>query len=89
MTETFNGKVDDAEGLRVKVGQLEQALSSRIVIEQAKGVLSERFQLTVDDAFHVLRRSARNARMNIHALAAQVVNEQSTPREITATLEAR
>jgi AmiR/NasT family two-component response regulator len=53
--------------------QLQHALHSRIVIEQAKGILSERLDLSVDDAFELLRGSARANRMRVHELAAAVV----------------
>ena len=65
-----------------KNAQLELALSSRVVIEQAKGMLAERFQISVDRAFELLRRSARSNRMRIHALAHRVVDERETPVEI-------
>ena len=54
--------------------QLEQALTSRIVIEQAKGVLAERHRLAVNEAFELLRHEARSARRKIHDVAAEVVN---------------
>ena len=63
--------------------QLRTALESRIVIEQAKGVLAERFGLGVEEAFELLRRAARNHRMSIHALAGRVVAARETPHEIT------
>jgi AmiR/NasT family two-component response regulator len=62
--------------------QLQRALDSRIVIEQAKGVLAERYELGIDDAFDLLRRSARNHRLRLHALAAAVVASRETPDEI-------
>ena len=77
----------DLKELRIKVAQLETALSSRIVIEQAKGVLAERLATTVDEAFLLLRRSARSARINLHDLAGRVVNESQTPGEIADTVE--
>jgi AmiR/NasT family two-component response regulator len=65
---------------------LKRALDSRIVIEQAKGVLAERLRLTVDEAFALLRRAARSSRRRIHELAADVVAQPHTPAEIVAAL---
>jgi AmiR/NasT family two-component response regulator len=62
--------------------QLEHALRTRIVIEQAKGVLAERFALDIEEAFELLRRAARSHRMKIHMLASQVVQSRETPPEI-------
>jgi len=62
--------------------QLRRALDSRIVIEQAKGVLAERYGIDVQKAFEVLRASARNNRMSIHALAESVVASPQTPPQI-------
>jgi GAF domain-containing protein len=53
--------------------QLQHALDSRIVIEQAKGVLSERRGVTVSEAFEVMRRHARNNHLKLHAVAEQVI----------------
>ena len=54
--------------------QLQNALNSRIAIEQAKGVLSERNQVTVDEAFVMLRRHARENNLRISDLARDVAN---------------
>jgi AmiR/NasT family two-component response regulator len=62
--------------------QLQRALESRIVIEQAKGVLAERYRMSIDEAFELLRRSARSHRLRLHALAAAVVASHETPTEI-------
>lgn len=45
---------------RLITEQLQYALNSRIVIEQAKGVLSARADLDMDEAFTSMRRYARN-----------------------------
>ena len=71
-----------ANSLLVQNQQLQQALASRIVIEQAKGVLAERYGIGVDEAFALLRRSARNHRVRLHGLAADVVGSRDTPHEI-------
>jgi AmiR/NasT family two-component response regulator len=67
-----------------RTAQLERALTSRIVIEQAKGVLSERLHLGPDDAFEVLRRAARTSQRKLHDLAREVVASRETPAAILA-----
>lgn len=62
--------------------QLRVALVSRVVIEQAKGVLAERLWLSIEEAFALLRRAARSNRRRIHTLAAEVVSSRETPAEI-------
>ena len=64
---------------------LQRALDTRVVIEQAKGVLAERFGVDVHEAFQVLRASARSNRIRLHDLAARVVESRQTPREIDET----
>jgi GAF domain-containing protein len=57
--------------------QLQHALDSRIVIEQAKGALAQRMDISVDAAFAVLRQQARSTGQRIHDVAAQVVQPRS------------
>lgn len=54
--------------------QLRAALDSRIVIEQAKGILAAERQITVDAAFEVLRRHARRHSATLRSVAEAVVN---------------
>jgi predicted metal-dependent hydrolase len=74
------------EAAQVQIEQLETALRSRIAIEQAKGVLRERFGWTVEEAFEVLRYGARSSRSSIRALAEQVVESSDTPLAITVAI---
>ena len=56
------------------VNQLRQhALNSRIVIEQAKGMVAEREGLDMDQAFTALRNHARNHNLRLVALAEAVI----------------
>jgi AmiR/NasT family two-component response regulator len=77
------------EGLRRKNAQLELALSSRVLIEQAKGILAERYRLDMDAAFGLLRRAARSNRLRIHVLAEAVINSPRTPTAIELELVQR
>ena len=54
--------------------QLQGALNSRIVIEQAKGVMARADGVTVDEAFTALRAHARNHHLRLVDLAHDVVN---------------
>jgi AmiR/NasT family two-component response regulator len=67
-----------------RVSQLQTALDSRVVIEQAVGMLAERFELSVSDAFELLRRAARNSRGELRALATETIQNRSTPPAIAA-----
>ena len=58
--------------------QLQHALDSRIIIEQAKGKLSERLGVTVSEAFELLRRHARNNGIKLHEVAAATVRGDLT-----------
>ena len=53
--------------------QLQQALDSRSLIEQAKGVLMERRGLDEQAAFEVLRTQARSTRRRLHDVARETV----------------
>ena len=53
--------------------QLQAALNSRVVIEQAKGILAERHGVTPDQAFITLRRYARTHNRPLTVLACEVV----------------
>lgn len=54
--------------------QLQQALTSRIIIEQAKGVVAERWDLDVDEAFDVLRQLARTRGLRLVDVATEVIH---------------
>ena len=78
--------VQEVQRLRVQNLQLAHALESRVVIEQAKGILRERYGLTLEASFELLRHAARSNRMNIHELARKVVSASETPPEFGRVL---
>ena len=58
--------------------QLQQAMTSRAIIEQAKGVLAERWTVTADEAFALLRNHARNYNLRLSDLARDVTDRSGT-----------
>jgi GAF domain-containing protein len=63
-----------AEEARLLAEQLQYALNSRVTIEQAKGVLSERSDIDAEAAFAALRRYARNHNQRLVDVARGVVD---------------
>jgi GAF domain-containing protein len=59
--------------------QLQQALDSRIIIEQAKGMLAERRGITTDAAFGRLRARTRNHNTPLRTVAHAVVHDGLDP----------
>jgi hypothetical protein len=60
-----------------RVAQLQHALTSRIVVEQAKGMLAERYSLTPEEAYELIRLAARSHGMKVHALSNSVLASPS------------
>ena len=54
--------------------QLQRALRSLVLIEQAKGVLAQRHSLSIDAAFTLLRTHVRNNHQHLHDIADKIVN---------------
>lgn len=75
-----------ADAQERKVSQLQIALDARVVIEQAIGILAERFVLPFADAFEVLRAAARNSRREVRAVAEELRASRDTPLSITDVL---
>jgi GAF domain-containing protein len=65
--------------LRTRVGQLQQALVSRVAIEQAKGIIAATSEIPVDEAFDRLRRYARRHNRAIRDVAEAVVRRGLRP----------
>jgi hypothetical protein len=70
---------EEAHRLRTTVGQLEHALTARIRIEQAIGVLAERHRIRPRQAFEQLRSAARNRGRRVIDIASDVVASATNP----------
>ncbi|MFD4835514.1 ANTAR domain-containing protein, partial [Streptomyces uncialis] len=57
---------------QVERAQLQYALTSRIVLEQAKGILAERWQVSPDDAFTAFRDYSRAHNLRLAQLARDI-----------------
>lgn len=86
MTAELDKLARYADEQEKKATQLQLALDSRIVIEQAVGMLAERFTLTVEEAFELLRRAARDSRRDLRGVAAELTGSRLTPDAVTAAL---
>ena len=62
--------------------QLQSALNSRVLIEQAKGVLAGRTGMEVSEAFRLMRSYARNNGIGLSAVASGVISGSSDVQEI-------
>ena len=63
----------ELERLQHENVSLQAALTSRIIIEQAKGIIAERNNIDPDAAFLLLRQYARSRNLRLHAVCAAAV----------------
>ena len=65
------------DGARRLSEQLQEAINSRAVIEQAKGILMHEHRFNADAAFQVLRKRSTDTNVKLRVLAQQLVDEVS------------
>lgn len=70
------------EQSQVESSQLENALTSRVLVEQAKGVLAERWNTSVDDAFAAFRSYARARHLRLSDLATRIISGEFDTADI-------
>ncbi|GAA0706816.1 GAF and ANTAR domain-containing protein [Dactylosporangium roseum] len=63
--------------------QLQGALNSRIVIEQAKGAIAQAYHISVDAAFELIRAYARRTNRRLSDVARLVVTDLSSLPDLT------
>ena len=83
LTEYADAQERKVQELQATVAQLQFALEARVTIERAIGILAERFNLPVYDAFEVIRSAARTSRREVRSLAEELLEDRAkTPPEI-------
>ena len=65
---------EELQESRDVVAQLRGALESRVVIEQAKGIVAARRDISPQEAFEILRERSRSSNTRLHDLSQQVVD---------------
>lgn len=63
--------------------QLQAALNSRVIIEQAKGMIAEYLTMSVDDAFLLLRKYTRGHNRKLTEVATDIINRKITSQALT------
>ena len=68
----------------IVIEQLQTALNSRVIVEQAKGVLAQQGTLTMDTAFDRMRRYSRGHDLLLGEVARRVITERGFARQVLA-----
>jgi GAF domain-containing protein len=73
------GNLHAYQAARLKADNLQVALETRGVIDQAKGILMDRHKITADQAFQVLAQMSMKANRKLHAVADDLVRTGELP----------
>jgi len=73
----------EARAAHATVKQLQGALQSRVVIEQAKGLLAERARISMDTAFRLLRAYAREHNRRLSQIAEELIDGRLDAAAVT------
>lgn len=73
-------------GLTETTAQLEGALSSRVIIEQAKGLVSARLEIGTDDALVLMRRYARSHNLRIAEVSGRLIGRRLLAIDLPASV---
>ena len=66
--------------------QIRQALTSRVVVEQAKGFLRESLGVSIEEAFHLLRTYSRNHQRHLTEVARRLMTEPGSRPEVLSAM---
>ena len=66
-------RFEEFRALEKEIGNLNEALESRKVVERAKGVLMESYQLRESEAFHRIRKASMDSRKSMKEVAEAIL----------------
>ena len=69
---------------RTQISHLRTALETRVLIEQAKGIVAHAVEVTMDEAFSRIRSHARNNNKRLRDISAAIVSGNLTPPDLTS-----
>ena len=73
------GDLHAFQSVRARADNLQAALATRGIIDQAKGILMDRHELTADQAFQVLAQMSMKGNRKLHAVADDLVHTGDLP----------
>lgn len=76
--EVAMARFHEIQTLRGEVGDLEDILESRKLIERAKGILMRKLGIDEAEAFGRIQRQSRNTRTSMKEIAQQIITEEHT-----------
>jgi AmiR/NasT family two-component response regulator len=77
--EVAVGRFAELRALEQEVHSLEEQLTTRRIVERAKGLLMDRHHLSESDAFSFIQQSAMRQRAKMRVVAEQVLDGTLTP----------
>ena len=77
--EVAVGRFAELRALEQEVHSLEEQLTTRRIVERAKGLLMDRHHLSESDAFSFIQQSAMRQRAKMRVVAEQVLDGSLTP----------
>jgi response regulator NasT len=75
------GRHAEMRSLEAEVGDLEERLEARKIIDRAKGVLMDRYDMSESQSWQFIRTEAMNRRTKVHEIAGQVVAGDLAPSD--------
>jgi response regulator NasT len=77
--EVALGRFNEMKALRAEVGDLEQSLETRRLLDRAKGILMDECGLKEGDAFSFIQKTAMQQRVKTKVIAQQIIDGDIAP----------